>query len=121
MEFLHVEAPPAPIKPAVVSAPSVQQSSKGPPLKSLTFKVTREPWTDFFTIYLVDQTTGLPNGQTEEMNVDETIEWFRVRGAPMPLLEKALDHVWNFYKGAFEIVNYKEPPQKNTTIRPRID
>jgi hypothetical protein len=39
----------------------------------------------------------------------------------MELLEKALDHVWNFYKGAFEITNYREPPVQNTPIRPRID
>lgn len=72
-------------------------------------------------IHLVDPTTGKPNGQTEELDVDETYEWFRVRGADMNLLEKALDHVWNFYKGAFEITKYKEPPIKNAAIRPRID
>lgn len=89
--------------------------------KSLTFLVTRVPFTDFFTIFLVDMNTGKPNGQSEELDVDETFEWFRVRGADMPLLEKALDHVWNFYKGAFEITNYKEPPIKNASVRPKID
>jgi hypothetical protein len=89
--------------------------------KSLTFFVTREPFTDFFTIHLVDPTTGKPNGQTEELDVDETYTWFKERGADMALLEKALDHVWNFYKGAFEISNYREPVQRNTATRPRID
>jgi hypothetical protein len=89
--------------------------------KSLTFIVTRVAFSDFFTIHLVDPVTGRPNGQTEELDVDDTVEWFRVRGADMILLDKALDHVWNFYKGAFEITSYKEPPIKNATIRPKID
>ena len=91
------------------------------PLKSLTFVVTRVAFSDFFTIHLVDPITGKPNGQTEELDVDETEEWFRVRGADMILLGKALDHVWNFYKGAFEFTNYREPPIKNAAIRPKID
>ena len=91
------------------------------PLKSLTFLVTRPAFSDYFTIHLVDPMTGKPNGQTEELDIDETLEWFRVRGADMLVLEKALDHVWNFYKGAFEISSYKEPPVKNAAIRPRID
>lgn len=89
--------------------------------KSLTFLVTRVPFSDFFTIHLVDPNTGKPNGQTEELDVDETVEWFRQRGANTILLEKALDHVWNFYKGAFEITDYKEPPIQNAAIRPKID
>lgn len=91
------------------------------PLKSLTFLVTREPFSDYFMIHLVDPFTGRPNGQTEELDVDETYDWFRTRGADMILLEKALDHVWNFQKGAFEISNYREPPVKNAAIRPKID
>lgn len=90
-------------------------------LKSLTFLVTREPFSDYFLIHLVDPYTGRPNGQTEELDVDETLEWFRVRGADMILLDKALDHVWNFMRGAFEINNYKEPPIKNAHVRPKID
>ena len=90
-------------------------------LTSLTFLVTRVAFSDFFTIHLVDLHTGKPNGQTEELDVDETYEWFRVRGAKLPLLEKSLDHVWNFYKGAITIDNYKEPPVKNAAIKPKID
>ena len=91
------------------------------PLKSLTFVVTRVPFSDFFTVHLVDPFTGKPNGQTEELDVDETLAWFKERGADMLLLEKALDHVWNFYRGAFEISNYREPPVRNAAIRPKID
>lgn len=91
------------------------------PLKSLTFLITREPFTEFFTIHLVDPNTGNPNGYTEELDVDETTEWFRLRGANPALLDKALDHIWNFYKGAFEITNYREPPVRNASIRPKID
>jgi len=118
MEFLHIEAPT--VKPPVVT-PAANTPPTTVPLKSLTFVVTRTPFSDFFMIHLVDPYTGRPNGQTEELDVDETHNWFRQRGADMTLLEKALDHVWNFYKGAFEISKYKEPPIKNAAIRPRID
>ncbi len=118
MEFLHVEAPV--VKPPV-APPATDAPTTGVPLKSLIFVVTRVPFSDFFMIHLVDPYTGRPNGQTEELDVDETHEWFRQHGADMNLLEKALDHVWNFYKGAFEITGYKEPPVKNAAIRPRID
>lgn len=91
-----------------------------PVLQTLTFFVTREPFTDFFKIHLVDLATGRPNGQSEELDVDETFEWFKARGANVPLLEKALDHVWNFYKGAVQIENYKEPPIKNPAIEPNL-
>jgi len=91
--------------------------------KSFTFFVTRTPWTDFFTIYLIDLKTGKPNGQSEELDVDETVEWFKSRGANADLLEKALDHIWNFAKGAVEIdaASYKEPPVRNAALRPNID
>jgi hypothetical protein len=85
------------------------------------FLVTREMWTDFFTIHLVDLKTGQPNGQTEELDPEETVKWFKERGADMPLLEKALDHCWNFLKVAVEISNYKEPPTRNAAVRPNID
>ena len=90
------------------------------PLK-LTFKVTREPWTDFFKIYLVDLNTGIPNGQSEELDVDETFEWFKARGSDIPLLERALDHIWNFYKGTVTIKVYKEPPIRNPQVEPKVD
>jgi hypothetical protein len=119
MEFFHTD-PPAP-KPLPTLEPPASPSPNAVPLKSLTFLVTREAFSDFFVIHLVDPFTGRINGQTEELDVDETLAWFKARGADMVLLDKALDHVYNFYKGAFEISNYKEPPIKNAAIRPRID
>jgi hypothetical protein len=92
-------------------------------LKSLTYIVTREPFTDFFIVHLVDPRTGkhYDPHQTQELSLEDTQEWFKARGADMILLEKALDHVWNFYKGAFEISNYKEPRIANPSITPRIE
>lgn len=102
--------------------PTGNQAPQGPqPPQSYKFFITREPWTDFFKVYLVDLKTGLPNGQSEELDVDETYAWFLERGAELPLLEKALDHVWNFFKGAVEIENYKEPTVINPAIEPRLD
>lgn len=91
--------------------------------KSFTFFVQRTPWTDFFTIHLIDLKTGKPNGQSEELDVDETVQWFLDRGANEELLHKGLDHIWNFAKGAIEIdaAAYKEPPVKNAALKPNID
>lgn len=103
-------------------APNASNAAETPPARrSFTFVVTRMPFSDFFTIHLVDPHTGKPNGQTEELDVDETYEWFRVRGADMKTLEKALDHTWNFYRAAFEITDYRDPPIKNPLLHPRID
>jgi hypothetical protein len=92
-------------------------------LKSLTFFVTREPFTDFFIIHLVDTKTGKLHNppQTLELSPEETVEWFKARGADSILLEKSLDHVWNFYRGAFEISNYKEPKVLNPGITPMLE
>lgn len=86
--------------------------------QSLTIFVTREPFVDFFILHIPK-----PDGtmHTEELDVDDTVQWFRERGADMALVEKALDHVWNFYKGAIEIENFKEPPVKEPALQPKID
>jgi hypothetical protein len=92
-------------------------------LKSLTYLVTREPFTDFFIIHLVDPKTGKHYNphQTQELSLEETVDWFRARGADPILLEKSLDHVWNFYRGAFEISNYREPKVLNPGITPQLE
>jgi len=86
--------------------------------QSLTIFVTREPFIDFFILH-VPKSDGTMH--TEELDVDDTVQWFRERGADMVLVEKALDHVWNFYKGAIEIENFKEPPIKEPELQPKID
>lgn len=86
--------------------------------KSLTVLVKREPFIDFFTLHIPKADGSV---HTEELDPDETVEWFRERGADMILVEKALDHVWNFYKGAIEIERYREPPVKEPLLQPKID
>jgi hypothetical protein len=85
---------------------------------SVTIFITREPFTDFFTLHVPkpDKTV-----HTEELDVDDTMEWFRARGGDPTKVEKGLDHVWNFYKGAIEIEDYKEPPVKDPALAPKID
>jgi hypothetical protein len=81
------------------------------------FYVTREPFSDFFVIHVPK-----PDGtiETEELEVEDTYEWFKKRGADMPLLEKGLDHIWNFAKGMIEIARYKEPIVQNPALEPRL-
>lgn len=100
----------------------MNQAPASNPPKSLIVFVTREPGTDFFIIHVPDGKGGWH--PQEELDVEATYEWFRLRGADMTIggpTEKALDHVWNFYKGSFEITNFREPPVKNPRMQPRID
>jgi hypothetical protein len=87
-------------------------------LKSLTVLITREAFTDFFIL-----TVPKAGGQvyTEELEVDDAVEWFRLRGADPILVEKALDHCWNFYRASVEIVNYREPPVRDPLLAPKLD
>ncbi len=89
------------------------------PQKSLTVFITREPFTDFFILHIPDGKGGWH--PQEELDVEDTVEWFRARGANMEALDKALDHVWNFNKGAFEIEHFHEPPVANPRLTPNID
>lgn len=88
------------------------------PTRSLTVLVTREPFVDCFVLHVPK-----PDGSvhTEELDPDETSAWFREHGANMILTEKALDHIWNFYRGSIEIENYKEPPVRDPALQPKID
>ena len=92
-------------------------SQAAPQVVPVTILVTREPFTDFFILHV-------PRGDavhTEELDVDDTLEWFRAHGADMIAVDKALDHCWNFYKCAIEIENYREPPVKDPALAPKID
>ena len=64
-----------------------------------------------------------PDGtvHTEELDVDDTVEWFRQRGADLIKVDQALTHVWNFYKGAVEVENFREPPVLDPATQPKID
>jgi len=70
-------------------------------------------WGEFFTL-------ALDNGQTEELDPEETRTWFKVRGANMDAIEKVLDHVWNFQRAEVDIQNPKEPPMTRLPYAPDL-
>lgn len=79
-----------------------------------TVKLTREIFMPYFRI-------TLENGSSEELEIEDTREWFRTHGADVDKVEKALDYVWNFgsHKPVFlKIRNYVDPSlinRDNTT------
>ena len=83
------------------------------PTGAVRVKITREPFMQWFNL-------ELDNGYSEELEPDETREWFQLRGANMDIVEKCLDHVWNFYHGELWIGNYKEPTLVNPAVSPNI-
>lgn len=58
---------------------------------TLVVTVLREPYIDIFTLVF-------ENGESEDMEPDETRDFFKKLGANMFEVEKALDYCWNFYK-----------------------
>jgi hypothetical protein len=72
------------------------------PVPKLHVLVTREMFIEFFTL-------TLDNGYTEEMEPDAVRTWFKERGANMDVVEKCLDHAWNFMRAEINISNPKEP------------
>lgn len=75
--------------------------------------LTREPYDSYFKI-------TLPNGHTEELETEETLAWFKARGADVDKFQKILDHVWNFYYAEIEFDNYKEPAIQRHRFAPKI-
>ncbi len=75
--------------------------------------ITREPFIEYFVI-------TLDNGHTEELEPEECRAWFKERGANMDIVEKALDHCWNFYRSEVNIRNPKEPPAPNIPHAPKL-
>lgn len=75
--------------------------------------IMREMWGEFFTL-------ALDNGQTEELDPEETRKWFKDRGADVDKIEKALDHTWNFGRAEVDIENAKEPPVTRLPHSPDI-
>ena len=66
---------------------------------------------------------ALENGQTEELEPEDTREWFRLHGANMEVVEKALDYVWNFgtYRPiTITIQNYREIRALPSRVTPDI-
>lgn len=83
------------------------------PAKNLHVLITRPMWGEFFTL-------ALDNGHTEELEPEEVRAWFKVRGADMDVIEKTLDHVWNFGRAEVNIANFKEPPVTRLPYSPDI-
>lgn len=84
-----------PIDLRAIVAKLVEAKLATPPAK-MAVKIDREPGMDFLVLTLED-------GTTEELDVDDTREWFRLRGANMDKIDKALDYVWNFYHATVNI------------------
>lgn len=79
-------------------------------------RLTRQPFMDEFTIHL-------PNGHTEELDPDETRQWFYDHGVSKKsseALEKLLDECWNFYESAVTIESYREPVKPFPGYQPQV-
>ena len=83
------------------------------PDNALHIIIEREMWSEYFVL-------TLSSGHTEELDVEATREWFRVRGANMDAMEKVLDHCWNFGRSEALIINPKEPPVTRLPHSPNI-
>lgn len=80
---------------------------------SIDVLVTREIGLPWFTIRLA-------SGHTEELEPDETRNWFKIRGANPDAVERMLDHVWNFGKSVATIVNPRKVPLSDPSVQPDI-
>lgn len=86
---------------------------KRPASGGLHVEILREPFSDYVTL-------KLDNGHSEDLDADETRAWFRVRGANMPVIESALDYVFNFNHADVYIKNPIEPILGNPRLTPRL-
>lgn len=69
--------------------------------------MSRAPFSDYFNL-------ALDIGHTEELDPEETRQWFYAHGVTDKLgLEKSLDDCWNFYEAVAVIEHFKVPPVKH--------
>lgn len=87
---------------AMKDVPVYDSVPDGLPKGALHVVIRREMFSDFFQVYLSDK-------HTEELHYEEVREWFKLRGADMDALEKALDHAWNFQESEFVILRPLTP------------
>ena len=66
----------------------------------LTVELTREPFSTLVTLK-----TG---ESSEDLDWEDVREWFKMRGANMDVIEKALDRVYNFYSASVTIKNPRQ-------------
>lgn len=76
-----------------------------PPEPPLTVRLQREVGMEWFILHLEDKSS-------EELDPDDTRDWFKQRGANMDAVEKALDYCWNFYQATIVIKNPKTRVRK---------
>ena len=76
------------------------------PSRPLTIVLKREPYLEWFVLHVDD-------GSSEELDPEDARSWFKMRGANMEAVEKALDYCWNFYNATIVIKNPKTPPKSN--------
>ena len=76
--------------------------------------VTREPFSDYFNITLA-------TGHSEELETEETKQWFKDHGANMDVVDKALDHCWNFGSCEINIADFRLPRSKLHAHAPKLD
>lgn len=92
---------------------AAESNVKHPTKEPLAVHIHRDMWAELFTL-------TLPNGHTEELEPEEVRNWFKVRGANMDVIEKSMDHAWNFQDADVEIENPKEPPVTRLPYAPDI-
>lgn len=81
----------------------------------LRVRIYREPFCPVFEL-------SLDNGHTEELEPEETRDWFKLRGANMDVVEKALDSAWAFpHKDIYlEIEKPRTPPNMDPRVAPNV-
>lgn len=106
---LEVFIAPSPPR-AVTAQPAVPEITLG---SKVHVDIRREPFMEYFTL-------TLDNGFTEELDVEETKQWFRDHGANMDVVEKALDHCWNFWHSEVNINQWREPKRVKLAHEPQL-
>lgn len=76
--------------------------------------IYREPFSDFYLL------TTPVNGHTEELEVEDVREWFKIRGASQDAVDKALDQAWNFRRAAVLIQKPRVPVEIRLPYSPDI-
>jgi len=71
-------------------------------------------WSDFFVIKRLD------NGHSEELETEETREWFKAHGGDLDKIDKALDHCWNFQRAVITIKRPIEPKIQQRDAEPQL-
>lgn len=75
--------------------------------------IYHEIFSEYFTLVL-------PGDQTEEVDTQEALAWFKDHGANMDIAQKALDHAWNMGKAGLTIQKPKQPSNRSLPFAPQI-